>query len=349
MMGHGGGQLAHTLADGLGGIPDYFFVQLGHLLKKKSSKNLRDYLKSIDFYQAPLAQGLEAFLKLPTQAPGNLVCKEQAHSFSTLQNYSLKSTYQVAERDLQKEFHSRNSNFKLSIMRHQKDKTRPLVLCLHGFLMGNFNLAQRMFKMEKLFSKGVDVAFFPWPFHGERAEHFYQQKLILPENLPLSFEGVCQALHDLKQVLLTLKSLGYEKVGLIGASLGGFLGALYSSLQNDFSFLFVTVPALDLFPILRPEQSSFRFPMNSELMIQSKQLVDVITPANRNPILDVKKIMAVYHSGDLIAHAEGTRTWIQKWQIPHSVAIAGGHWAYFDHKARARAWYQWLHTQGFIS
>jgi hypothetical protein len=216
-------------------------------------------------------------------------------------------------------------------------------------MLGNKSIVKKMFKVDKLFAEGVDVGLYTLPHHGARTNFFLNQHLLNPHDIPLTLEGIAQAEHDLHLTILILKDLGYEKIGLIGASLGGLITLLYTTLSDIIDFSFVVVPAVDLSEYLKPTQKLFDFKIDSELQSMTSEALKLITPYNYIPKLSKDLIGGVFHGGDKLNSADLTRKWIKRWDLSTMIEIPGGHWVYSNKKEKGRAWYHWLVKHSFIN
>ena len=214
--------------------------------------------------------------------------------------------------------------------------------------MGNPTLASRMFKIKSLFGLNLDIALYNLPHHGLRTKIFYDQHLINPENTPLTIETMAENIHDLHSSILWLKKEGYDQIGIIGGSLGGYSAALYATLYSEINFIFTVVPSVNLSHVMAPKSKNFNFKITKELIHKTDTALEIITPDYYQPKLDSNKIVVVMHSGDKLNLSSDTHQWIKKWSISNVVEITGGHWIYFDRKKRGKTWYEWLRKMEFI-
>lgn len=336
----------------LGGIPDRIFTRVAGALRKTSKLTRDEYLGSLAFYDRYSGDGPSPELfDLPRKAPALTLGSETRFPGGVRRAYSFTSGYRVKNPASRREFESArlNATARVHLWQHEGKRRPPLVLCLHGFLLGNIGVAENMFRVRKLFASGVDVGLFVLPFHGERTDFFLNQKFINPHDVPLSIEVCAQTQHDLHAAMLALKGSGYERVGLIGASLGGFAAICYAALSALPEFLFAVVPATRLQDALSPDPRSFPFPVTAELRDLTALALDLVTPEPWRPRIPADDICAVIHAGDRVNDVASAKSWIQGWGIRRVVEVTGGHWFYFDKSARGKAWYAWLKDKGFIA
>jgi pimeloyl-ACP methyl ester carboxylesterase len=340
-----------NLLNFIGGIPDLLFLRIPSFLLEKNPASSQDYLDALRFYSSRWSPGRgESFLQLPSLAPAAQVIEARPFHEGVVELYGYPSGYQVQNPALRETFssYSANLNCYLHLWRHEPIGSRPLVLCLHGFMMHGPWRARRMFKIDSLFARGLDAALFHQPHHWRRAERRGRQHLLCPQDAPLTLETFGQNLHDLHAAVLLLKNLGYSKLGLIGASLGGYTSALYATFAAPVNFMFLAVPAVDFYPFLKPRPDLFNFKIDQVLLAETRKALDLITPLRYPPQFDVSKICVVAHAGDRLCDARLTRPWIEQWKISHSTEATGGHWLQFSGDLRGRTWYRWLEEMEFI-
>lgn len=327
----------------------------GLLVDGKRNRLSRDaYLERLSFYaDERLRRDRRLFAALPEKAPAHTVVWERPFLGGEELLLRYPSAYEAlnpAMRDAVAAF-TQNRDGYLFLWRHEAKRPRPLVLCVHGFQMGEPKRAMNLFRVAKLFGAGLDVALFIQPHHWRRAEHPrnpFGQTFINPHDVPLTIEALGQAVCDLRSAYRLLESLGYARIGLIGASLGGYVNALYAAADAAPAFVFSAVPALRLDRTLAPRAFKLGFRVDEELRRTTREALRVAAPAEYAPRLAPSDIGVVYHAGDKIADVDYTREWVARWKIENVTVLSGGHWAVFDGKARGRAWYAWLARYGFL-
>ena len=335
----------------LGGIPDKF-MRLGFSFERRESTlNSDDYLEELAFYSQDKFQKEKLFFDLPSKSTSMELEGEKdfCDGKQTLLKYD--SRYTPANQRVNHRYfsHMRNQKGYLLTWTHpdNQKKKRPMVLCVHGFHMGQPQRAKAMFKVKKLYEMGMDVSLFIQPHHWRRAENPIKQYFINSEDIPLTIETFGQALHDLHSCYLYLKDQGYNRIGLIGGSLGGAVISLYASLTDDPEFIFSVVPAIRFDHYLNPSKAHFKFKVTAEHIKKTNSALDIIDPGFYQPQMPMERLAVVYHQGDKINEAADTKNWIRQWGVKNSTSIAGGHWVVFDKKARGKAWYGWLKDHNF--
>lgn len=345
--------MLERLQNRIGGLPD-LLLRDGLLLDGKRNRLTRDaYLERLSFYaDASLRENRRFFQGMPTAAPTRTVMAERPFHGGEELLFRYPSAYTAVNPALRDEVftYRQNRDGYLFLWRHDARRPRPLVLCVHGFQMGEPRRAMELFRVAKLFRGGLDVALFVQPHHWRRAaqpRNPFAQNFINPHNVPLTIEALGQAVWDLRSACRLLEDLGYADIGLIGASLGGYVSALYAALDASPAFVFVAVPALRLDRTLQPRAHKLGFRVDDRLRGLTREALRVVAAAEYTPRIPAENIGVVYHAGDRLTDVEYTREWVARWRIPSVTALNGGHWAVFDGKARGRAWYAWLNRFGF--
>jgi len=332
----------------IGGLPDRVLISIPDPSIPKNRGDRDEYLERLRFYQADRwGQNERPFFKIPDSAPKPTTIETRAYHGGESVVISYPSRYEVRNPALADDFnqYKRNGAGYLNLWRHG-DEDRPLVLCIHGFMMGHPKRAERMFRIKKLFNLGPDVALYTLPHHWRRSQG--SRRILSPDNLPLSIETFGQNLHDLHSAMLILRQRGYDKIGIIGASMGGLTASLYATTAPLADFMFLVVPVVGMDIYLAPRKKYFTFPIDRDIVEASGRAAPIISALNYKPRFDLDRFQVVMHAGDRMCPGEDTKRWIEAWKIKNVVEVVGGHWLYFDREARGRAWYGWLTKFGYI-
>jgi len=334
----------------VGGIPDLILRNTPDFTRRQNPASYDEYLSALGFY-SPEKWRKKKFFYIPCAVPDFEARRIGPFSEGYVELLRYPSRYKPQNPVMEEEFfrHKTNQTGYVQLWRHDEKVNRPLILCVHGFLMGFPKQAMRMFKIATLFELGLDIGLYIQPHHWKRSDKYPVQYLLSPENLPLTVESFGQNIHDLHSSVVLLRSLGYNRIGAIGASLGGYTLALYATFEAPLDFIFMAVPAISFSHYLSPWRAKFGFRVDSRVEAESAKALELISPLHYRPGYDVGKIGVVIHSGDKLAEAQIARKWIEKWEVKNHVEVTGGHWLYFDSKARGKAWYGWLKKFGYIS
>ncbi len=335
----------------IGGIPDLMLVNVPDLTIRKNSIDKETYLRRLSFYDPDRWDPVRnPFFYLPDEPPGSETIETEPFLSGRRDLIRYPSRYVPRNPEVIDDFNSRRENLAgyLHLWRHDDSADRPLVLIIHGLMMGGPKKARRMFRIDRLF--GLDLALHTLPGHWRRSDFPLFQRLLDPANLPLTVERMAQNIHDLHSAQLLLRQIGYENIGIIGASMGGFTAALYATqVTSGPDFMFLAVPAVSVKRYLKPRPARFGFSIDSELVRATERAQELCSPLSLTPRYDVGRIKVVAHAGDRICEARDTRRWIENWGINDYVEVVGGHWLYLDRRARGHAWYGLLRERGYIN
>ena len=342
------------LMNKLGAAPDWLMSQAFLLERQPRHVSRQDYLAELDFYLQPDFHNKKGFFQYPQQSPALAIVSQKSYGEGMQTLYRYPSGHQphhlaVAERLDQ---HVANRDGYLLLWQHESHDNRPrppLVICVHGYRMGHPRRAQAMFRINRLFDMGLDVALFIQPHHWRRASPGLRQNFFTGEDIPLTIENVAQQQHDLRSCHLALKDMGYQKTGFIGGSLGGLAVILYAAHHADQDFVFSVVPAIRMDGHLDPARTRLSFGKNADVRQKTFRVLDLIDPSFYQCRMDLAHFGVVYHQGDRINDARFTQQWVRDWQVRHVWSIPGGHWLVFGNNDRGRAWYGWLQQHNFVS
>ncbi len=342
-------QDTRTLLNFAGGLTDRLMTHIPGFMFGQSPLSREAYLQRLGFYAG--WNDAIPFFPRPETAPSAERVEERPLPSGKRLLYRYTSRFSGHNPAMREELArcTTNQSAYLHLWRHDESTARPLVLCVHGFGMEGPRRAERMFKIGRLYERGVDVALYHLPHHWRRAERRYRSEFLRPEDVPFTIEEWVRNVHDLHSAVLLLQSLGHARIGLIGASLGGLTGALLATAPTPIEFVFLVVPAVDLTSFLLPRAGHMRFRPDAALVDATRAALRRITPLSYTPSIDVARIAAVAHEGDRICPVAYTRALVRLWQIPNYTEVVGGHWVYLDRKVRGRTWYGWLERAGFLA
>lgn len=341
------------LVNELGSLPDRLMNIGFRAERRRRAVDADCWREELAFYDQADFRAGKAFFQDPAAAPPlTLLARRPWGGDGEERLYTYPSRYVPRQLSVRPRLfaHTANRTGYLFLWRHHAQaQPRPLVLCVHGFRMGRPARAMAMFRVQRLYAMGMDVALFIQPHHWRRASPGLRQDFIIGEDLPLTLENFGQQQHDLQSCLLALQDLGYPRIGLVGGSLGGLAVTLLATRTAAPAFVFSVVPAIRLDTHLDPAHARLPFAVDEDMRRAAFRALDLVDPCFYQPRLDLDHLAVVYHKGDRINDAAATAQWVRAWQVRHVTALAGGHWLVLDRKARGAAWYGWLAAHGFCA
>ncbi len=137
------------------------------------------------------------------------------------------------------------------------DRPRPTLVCLHGYGMGRIAWDARAFEVERLHRElGLDVAVPTLPLHGPRASGRRSGAGFLDAHPLETNAAFGQAIWELRRLSGWLRQQGAPAVGVYGMSLGGYLAALWASLDAGLACAVPSIPLVALHDLLEQDQGA---------------------------------------------------------------------------------------------
>jgi predicted alpha/beta hydrolase family esterase len=344
-----------TILDNIGSMIDEVFLAVPralNLFRPVRSIKRDIYEEQIDFY---LANGYvdqpATFFSLPADTPDYTVVEEKPYFQGKMQIITYPSGYRTRNPHMSDLFdHFENNRTGYIVRWTHGVPGNKTVLCLHGYLLGEPRQAQRMFNIDRMFSLGVDVALFITPFHWRRAPSSSLQRGIFlqPDDVVMTAECVGQSIYDLHSTMKILNDLGSCRTGIIGASLGGYIAALYACLADSASFAAMMVPAVNLSQPFGPESVRLPFAVDNALSNKIKRVWEMHSPMKLKPMIPLDNILIVASKGDKLCPFHNVLTLCENWGWPSHLFLTGGHWLVLNN-TRGKAWYQFLERMDFTS
>jgi len=224
---------------------------------------------------------------------------------------------------------------------------RPAVILIHGYRCGQYPLEERLWPVQWLFDRGLDVALFVLPFHAVRSG---PRSPSFPGSDPrVTNEGFRQAVLDLRALVAFLRDRGSDAVGVMGMSLGGYTTSLLATLDERVAF---AVPIIPLASIADIARSSGRFVGTyEEQALQHAGLEAVhrvVSPFARPSQVSSDRILVLAASGDKITPVDHARRLADHFDAPLET-FHGGHLLQFGRADAFRAVGRMLGRAGLLS
>jgi hypothetical protein len=207
-----------------------------------------------------------------------------------------------------------------------RGEPRSVALLVHGYLMGQLRVDERVWPLHVLDELGFDSALVMLPFHGRRAHPERPGRPEFPGTDPrFAAEGFRQAVTDLRELAGFLRRRGHPSVGLLGMSLGGYTAALATTVDAGFDFLVPIVPLASLADFARdhgelpeaPEPRSVEY----ELL---ERVYAHVSPVHREPLIARERVLVIGAKADRITGFLHARRLAAHFHAPLA-AFHGGH------------------------
>jgi pimeloyl-ACP methyl ester carboxylesterase len=320
--------------------------QLGRLHPEPSLSDfsVSDALVASEFYRAePFATNPQIFYEAPSG--GGEVKQTEVHGLEDGKILDLEywSCYRPNNPAFATEFSRFKENQRVHVRywRHDSAPTGTMI-AVHGWTMGDQRLNSLAFLPGVFYRLGLNVALIELPFHGRRkplrVKGDASEEIMFPSShLVRTNECMGQIISDLRQLREFLREDAGEEIGVIGMSLGGYIGALWSSLDL-LSFCIPVVPMVSMSDIaweFLSRDSHFRIFKKQGL---TQELLESIyrlhCPLTYELQLKRERTLIIAGSDDRIVPATQPRALQKHWGMPAIHWMDGGHLAHFK---RSRA------------
>jgi hypothetical protein len=183
-----------------------------------------------------------------------------------------------------------------------RSEPRPVAILVHGYMMGQLGVDERVWPIQVLDALGFDCALAILPFHGRRAEPERAGRPEFPGPDPrFAAEGFRQAVTDLRELAGFLRRRGHPSVGLLGMSLGAYTAALATTVDAGFEFLVPIIPLASLADFARehgelpaaPEPRAVEYDL-------LERVYQHVSPVQRPPLIARERVLVIGAKADRI-------------------------------------------------
>lgn len=204
-----------------------------------------------------------------------------------------------------------------------ENPSRPVAILVHGYLCGQYPLEERIWPVQWLFERGLDVALFVLPFHALRRD---DRSPRFPGGDPrITNEAFRQAIFDLRTLSAYLRGRGAESIGVMGMSLGGYTTSLLATLDEDLAFAIPIIPLASIAEIAKGAGRFVGSPQEQALQFDSLEAVHrAVSPLARPSRIDRDRMLILAASGDKITPVDHARRLADHFGAPLEM-FHGGH------------------------
>jgi pimeloyl-ACP methyl ester carboxylesterase len=203
---------------------------------------------------------------------------------------------------------------------------RPVVILVHGYLMGRLALEERIWPLAELDAHGLDSAFTVLPFHGRRADPRRSGRPEFPGRDPrMANEGFRQAVTELRELALYLRARGHAAVGAMGMSLGGYAVALAATVEPALDFVVPVIPLASLADLAREQGDLPDAPETSALEHGLQEAAHaLVSPVHRVPLVAPERMLVLGARADRITPLSHARRLATHFHAPLAT-LPGSH------------------------
>jgi hypothetical protein len=220
-----------------------------------------------------------------------------------------------------------------ALLLEHRSGDRPWLVCVHGFGMGTPTVDLRGFRALHLHRDlGLNVAFPTLPLHGARRPGGRGRPLLPSAEALDTVHGLQQAVWDVRQLLIHLRSRSSQPIAVMGLSLGSCVAALVASLHDGIHAVTTMVPVADLASLM--EDTAARYARTSDgetnLVTQVGPLLQPVSPLQLEPRVPLERRLIVAGTLDQFSppSRQAVRLW-EHWDRPELHWYHGGHISLF--------------------
>ena len=216
--------------------------------------------------------------------------------------------------------HAPNNQAVVRVMR-QPGLSRPWLLCVHGYRMGAPWMDMGLFHPNWLHQRlGLNVVQPVLPLHGPRRIGTRSGDHFLDGNLIDLIYAEAQALWDLRRTVAWIRAQDPQaRIGVLGISLGGYNASLLANYEPGLDFVVAGIPVIDfasaLWRFMPPSYLRY-FTANGLDEERYRQVLSLVSPLSRPPLLDKERLLVFAAAGDRIALPKHALSLAQHWGVP---------------------------------
>jgi pimeloyl-ACP methyl ester carboxylesterase len=224
--------------------------------------------------------------------------------------------------------HPTNHTVAAQLLEHEGEP-RPWVVCVHGFGMGTPVPNFAAFRVDRLHRElGWNVVLPSLPLHGPRGNtRMSGGEVLSPDYLRLA-HLFAQGVWDVRRILSWIRARGGTRIVLYGLSLGGYVSALVSSLDDDLAGVVAGIPAVDFPNVARDNEPWVMRRYGSDAKIDWEEVraaTHAVSPLALHPRVPVERRYIFAGTADRVARPDQARALWRHWDRCEIHWFSGGH------------------------
>jgi 1-acyl-sn-glycerol-3-phosphate acyltransferase len=207
----------------------------------------------------------------------------------------------------------------------------PTIFILHALMSAtHFGYRRLAARLNEL---GWNACFVHLPFHYSRVPRgYWNGELAITADLIRNAEGLRQGVMEVRQLMAALRERNCHEFGLLGTSYGGWIGALLAVVEQDFRFVALMAPIVNVEHAIWENPAAWfmrrelrRANIESSLVARHYHLS---SPLHNQPLCDPARVLFVAGEFDLIVRSEHIHAIHQKWHGSELLRVRQGHFGY---------------------
>lgn len=227
----------------------------------------------------------------------------------------------------------------------------PTVVIFHGWMTYREEkyYSQPLGKM--FLEKGINYIFYTLPYHMERSpKGRLSGELTISGNLYRTFEAFRQAILEGRTIIRWLKEeMCVETIGLLGISLGGWIGSHLTHIEENLDFAILMIPAIN--PTTGLWQTKIALPIRRDLIElgideeKYQRLFSVADPVSYPTLLGPEKILVIQAKYDQCVPGQSLERFIEQWNLSRVKKYKQGHFSILRIKSPIREMIRFIRNQ----
>lgn len=224
-----------------------------------------------------------------------------------------------------------NDSFRVRFQIGSRGPSGPTILLLHALMSANDFGYVRVAR--RLNERGWNTAFPHLPFHYSRRPRGYLNgELAITANLVRNGETLRQGVIELRQLMAMLREGGCTEFGIIGTSFGGWNGALLSFLEEDFRFVALIQPIVNIEHAIweNPGSILMRRLLRSRGIMpgESARHAHLSSPLHGIPLCGADRVIITAGVYDSVSPPRELLTLKERWSGAKLLEVKQGHFGY---------------------
>jgi 1-acyl-sn-glycerol-3-phosphate acyltransferase len=207
----------------------------------------------------------------------------------------------------------------------------PTILMLHA-LMSASPIGYRRWAAH-FNALGWNACFVHLPYHYSRAPRgYWNGELAITADLIRNAEALRQGVIELRQLMAALRARGCNQFGILGTSYGGWIGALLAMVEQDFRFVALMAPIVNLDHAIweNPGAASIRRKLRRaqiEPALVARHF-PLSSPLHNQPLCAADRVLFVSGEFDSIARPADIEAIHERWSGSELLRVRQGHFGY---------------------